>query len=70
MKWDGDSEEVIVDMFRPSSWSVGGDNAGGGGTVPTEVVALEVGTAEGEGDIGGSSVWMLEFGVGGRPSRL
>jgi len=59
-------------MPRPSSWRVGGGNAGGGAT-PTEVVALEVGAAsrlEGAGDIGRSSFWMLEFGVEGGASRL
>ena len=53
MKWDGDREGVTVDMPRPSSWRVGGGNAGGG-AAPT-VVALEVGAAsrvEGAGDIG------------------
>ena len=71
MKWDGDKEGVIVDMSKPSSWRVGGGNAGGG-TMPT-VVELKVGVAsrvKGAGDIGGSSFWILEFGVGGRASRL
>jgi len=72
VKWDGDKDGVIVDMSRPSSWRVGGGNAGGGAT-PTEVVALEVGAAsrvEGAGDIRLSSFWILEFGVGGGASRL
>ena len=73
MKWDGDSEEVIVDISRPSSWRVGGGNAGGGGVALADVVVLGVGAAsrvEGVGDIGGSSFWMLELGVGGGTSRL
>ena len=57
MKWDGDSEEVIVDMSKPSSWGVGGGRAGGGAP-PVTVVVVIVGAAsrvEGAGDIGGSS---------------
>ena len=73
MKWDGDSGEVSVDISRPSSWRVGGGNAGGGGAAPATVVVPVAGAAlrvEGAGDIGGSSVWMLELGVGGGTSRL
>lgn len=33
MKWDGEREEVTADMSTPSSWRVGGGNAGGGGAV-------------------------------------
>jgi hypothetical protein len=71
VKWDGDSEEVSVDMSRPSSWRVGGGNAGGGGAAPAAVVAVVAASrVEGAGDIGGSSCGMPEVGVGGRPSRL
>ena len=56
MKWVGDSEEVIVVISRPSSWRVGGGNAGGGGAVPIEVMGLEIVAVEGAGDIGGSSL--------------
>ena len=72
MKWEGDREEVIVDMSRPSSWGVGGGSAGGGAP-PVAVMVVVAGAAsrvEGAGDIEGSSFWMLEFGVGGNPSRL
>jgi len=73
VKWDGDREEVIVDMSRPSSWGVGGGSAGGGAAPVAVMVVVVVRTAsrvEGAGDIGGSSPWMLEFGVGGSTSRL
>lgn len=72
MKWDGDSDEVSADMFRPSSWRVGGGNAGGGAAFGA-VVVLKVGVESrlgGAGDIGGPSFWVVGLGVGGGTSRL
>lgn len=64
MKCDGESEGVTVDISRPSSWSVGGGNAGGGGAAGMIALKMRVGSpSEGAGVIGGSSLWMLGLGV-------